>query len=40
MVYHFDHVDAVRRQLAFDTLSMITTNSEAKKFLCSAQSWF
>lgn len=32
-VYHFDCVDAVRRQFAFETLAIITTSSETKKFL-------
>uniref|UniRef100_A0A915CY30 26S proteasome non-ATPase regulatory subunit 5 n=1 Tax=Ditylenchus dipsaci TaxID=166011 RepID=A0A915CY30_9BILA len=33
MIYHFDQVDATRRQLAFDTLAVMSTSSSAKQFL-------
>ncbi|KAI1729276.1 proteasome non-ATPase 26S subunit domain-containing protein [Ditylenchus destructor] len=37
-VNHFDQLDPVRRQLAFDTLALITTSSNAKQLLTQRQS--
>lgn len=36
-VNHFDQLDPVRRQLAFDTLALITTSSNAKQLLTQRQ---
>lgn len=38
MVYHFDSLDMVRRQLAFQALTEITLSAEAKRVLVNSQS--